>query len=67
MKRRDFIASTSIVTLGSSLVQASAIQTTSSPVLRIAHVTDTHIEPDGPSANGVAAALRKVQSLKKKA
>ncbi len=66
MKRSDFIASAGIISLGLPLVQASSIKKDNNPVLRIAHITDTHIEPDGPSAKGVTAAFQKVQSLKNK-
>lgn len=65
LSRRDLLASTATASL---LPAANLIQSAAKPkrVLRIAHLTDIHVQPSGAAPRGMELALEAVQSLKDK-
>jgi len=66
--RKNFLQTGALAAIGSALsIPAMAEQKIISPnrkrVLRIAHLTDVHVQPESPSPHGFAAALHTAQNL----
>lgn len=69
--RKRFLQTGSLAALGSALSLPTRAATplitgTKKRVLRIAHLTDVHVQPELPSPRGFAAALQAVQNLQDK-
>lgn len=66
MTRRDAIRTTGFLAAGAALAPLGRVAAAERParrrVLRLAHLTDLHIQPERRAAEGVAACLRHVQS-----
>ena len=70
--RKNFLQKGTLAAVASALsIPAMASAEIVSPnrkrVLRIAHITDTHVQPESPAPHGFASALHTVQNLKDKA
>jgi 3',5'-cyclic AMP phosphodiesterase CpdA len=70
IKRRDLLVGSSVAAVGAlggigSLAKGMASRpgVKRKRVLRIAHLTDIHVQPEGVAAEGMARAFRSVQSL----
>lgn len=69
INRKSFLGTAGVVAAGSLLpaqAHANIIAPNRKRVLRIAHLTDVHVQPEGPAAKGMAAALHAVQNLQDK-
>lgn len=70
MTRRDFLRNTAVAALGAAAVtpfEASANRPQNRRrVLRIAHFTDVHVQPEKSAPEGMARALRHAQGLSDK-
>jgi 3',5'-cyclic AMP phosphodiesterase CpdA len=69
MKRKSFLqfaGAALAVSACSPSALVSSSSTSKKQALRIAHLTDIHLEPEGPSANGFEKALHAAQSLNPK-
>jgi 3',5'-cyclic AMP phosphodiesterase CpdA len=74
INRREFLTVAGLAALGGAAACSGQASPTYQPVvkatpsgprkrlLRLAHLTDFHVEPDGPGAEGMARALRHAQS-----
>lgn len=66
INRKKFIGAAGVLAAGAVLpIEASPtiIAPNRNRVLRIAHITDVHVQPEAPAPHGLAAALHTIQSM----
>ena len=73
LSRREFIGGVGVAAIGAvagmplvTAAMAARPKVKRKRVLRIAHLTDIHVQPEGAAPEGMARALRSVQSLEDK-
>jgi 3',5'-cyclic AMP phosphodiesterase CpdA len=66
LDRRSFLRATAGLAAGLALPSVAAAKHDKKRVLRVAHLTDTHIQPELRAGEGVAACLSHVNGLKDK-
>src|ERR1700741_605376 len=69
ISRKSFLSTGALVAAGSVLPAMPAqklISANKKPVLRVAPLTDGHVQPESPAPHGLASALHTAQNLKDK-